>query len=230
MISSLAASQAVASAFFDLWNRFVGLLPTLLSAFVVLLIGLALAGTLGALVAKLLKVSKLEALFDKTSLPKRFGERGLKFSLSGLGGWVAKWFLIVVTLIAVADILRWPQVTEFLRSVALYIPNVLVAVVILTVGFILGRYLHQLVERSVRASRLAPTVAGSAGAVTEWAVAIFGILAALAQLGIATRLIEILFGGFVTALAIAFGLAFGLGGRDKAHEWLDRVTRELSGK
>jgi len=220
--------EAITNSFQNIWSDFVGALPTFIGAVIVLLIGLSLAGALGKLVAKLLRLTKIDELVDKTNFHKRFEGAGIKFSFAGLIGWVAKWFLIVVTLLAFADILNWTEITNFLERVALYIPNVLVAVLVLTIGLIAGRYVHELVEKSIIASRLPTSASSMLGVVSEWAIVVFAVMAALTQLGIAAGLIQTLFTGLVAALAIAFGLAFGLGGRDKARDFLEKVSRDMS--
>lgn len=87
-----------------------------------------------------------------------------------------------------------------------------------------------IISRAVTASQLPNSAAGTLASLARWAVITFAFLAVLSQLGVATRLIEILFAGLVLMLAIAGGLAFGLGGKDKAAQWLDSLDKELSGK
>ena len=151
----------------------------------------------------------------------------MHISAAGLVGWVVKWFFIIVTLIAVADILRWPQLTNFLESVALYLPNVIIAVLILLVGFILGNGLRDLVTKAVRASELPEASAGLLGTVARWAVIVFAIMATLTQLGVAADLVKILFTGLIAMLALAGGLSFGLGGKDHASLWLTKIKKEI---
>jgi hypothetical protein len=127
----------------------------------------------------------------------------------------------------VADILKWPQITSFFNDVAHYLPKVIIAVLVLLAGFILGGGLQELVVKTVKASTLPAHSAGLIGAIARWSVIIFSIMAALIQLGIATDLIKILFTGLVGMLALAGGLAFGLGGRDHASAWLDKVQKEI---
>lgn len=221
--------EAISTSFQNMWEDLINALPTFIGAVLVLIIGLLLASALGRLVARLVRATRIDTLVERTRAQQRFQEAGIRFSISGLLGWVAKWFLIIVTLIAFADILNWTQVTNFLEDVALYVPNVLVTVLILAIGLVAGRYIHELVERSITASRM-PTSAGSLlGTVAEWAIVIFAVMAALTQLGIADRLIQILFTGLVAALALAFGLAFGLGGRGKARQWLEKLDQEMGG-
>ena len=94
------------------------------------------------------------------------------FCFINLVGWIVKWFFIVVILIAVTDFLGWTQVTDFLSEVALYIPNVIIAVVILTVGLVMGQFVHNVVEKSIKVSG-APTPAYKPlAALSKWAIII----------------------------------------------------------
>ena len=227
-INSTNWAGTIVLSFQSIWDKFVSFVPELLSALIVLIIGLLIAASLGKLVAKLIKTLKLDDLIDKSGILEKMEAGGLGFSLSGLIGWLVKWFFIVVILIAVADILSWDQVTDFLSAVALYIPNVLIAVIILTVGLIVGQFIHNIVEQGIKVSHAPMASAKALAAISKWAIIIFTIMAALIQLGVAVRLIEILFTGLVAMLALAGGLAFGLGGKDKAAKWLEAIEREVS--
>lgn len=221
-------SDAVTGSVQNLWLKFVNVLPNVLGALIILAFGMLLASALGVVVTRLVKVTRVDDLLAKTRLPALFKDTGIHFSLARLAGWVAKWFLMIVALLTIADVLGWTQVTSFLQSVALYVPNVLIAIVILAVGLVVGHYVHDAVERAVKASKLPIHTVGTLALIAEWSIVIFSVMAVLAQLGVAARLVEILLSGLVFGLALAFGLAFGLGGRDKAKEWLEKMDRELS--
>jgi hypothetical protein len=123
-----------------------------------------------------------------------------------------------------------PQITEFLNEVARYIPNVIVAVVILAIGLVIGNFIENVVVSAVSASRIPTSSAGFLGGVAKWSIVVFALLAALVQLGVATSLVQILFTGLVAMIALAGGLALGLGGREKAAKWLDRLEQEMTTK
>jgi len=100
-------------------------------------------------------------------------------------------------------------------------------VISLFVGILVGVFLQEFIRRAIGASRL---VSGDfLGAIAKWAVIIFSVLAALVQLGIAPELIEILFTGIVFMVALAGGLAFGLGGREDARELIQKLREEMRG-
>ncbi len=223
MVSVAATQTALNASFQNLWNNVITAAPTFIVALVVFSLGLVVAGGLGKFAAKIIRLTKLDALVEKAAAIVRLQTLGFTFNFSRTVGWLVQWFLVVVVLITVADILQLPQVTTFLQSVALYLPNVIVAIVVLTIGLILGKFVHDVVERGLQSSRMVAT-AGSVASTAQWAVVVFAIMAALTQLGIAARLIEILFAGLTLGVGLAFGLAFGLGGKDRAKAWLDKLS------
>lgn len=107
----------------------------------------------------------------------------------------------------------------------LYLPNVFIAVLLLLVGFVISRLVFDLVHASLRG--VSKNTSNTVANVGRWAVIVFVFLVVLNQLGIASDLIRILFGGLVAMVALAGGLAFGLGGRDSAKEIIEQVRKKL---
>src|SRR4051812_4077436 len=149
----------------------------------------------------------------------------MKLTVSGTIAWLVKWFLLIAIFLAAADILNLTQVSEFLNQVLLYIPSVIAAAAILLVGSMVARFLGNLVRSTVKAAGLLS--ADLLATVTQWAVMIFTVLATLDQLKVAQAFVQTLFTGIIAMLAIAGGLAFGLGGRDHATKVLDRVEKDI---
>ncbi|OGQ04564.1 MAG: hypothetical protein A3F82_10960 [Deltaproteobacteria bacterium RIFCSPLOWO2_12_FULL_44_12] len=226
-IQFMSWRDAILSALQGIWMKILGKLPDVFAAVVVLFVGLFLAGLLGRLVRRMVEFTRLDTFLQETVGLGKLKQRGLEIHAAALIAWFVKWFFIIVTFIAVADILKWGQLTSFFEQVALYIPNVIITVLILLAGFILGGGLQELVVKSVKASTLPASSAGVIGTAARWAVIGFSIMASLTQLGIAADLIKILFTGFVGMLAVAGGLAFGLGGQSQAGQWLDKVRKEI---
>lgn len=209
-----------------IWHNIVDFLPTLILAIVVLVVGLLIASMLGSLITKITKSLKIDKLLNTVGLADKLKEEDVQFSLSGLFGWIVKWFIIIAVLLTVANMLSLDAVSDFLKEVLLYIPNVLVAVVILTIGLVVGNFTAELVEKSVRMSDfINNTSIQTLKRITKWVIVLFAVMAALSQLGIAPQLIQIFFTGVVMMFALAGGLAFGLAGRDKAKEVIERMFR-----
>ena len=214
--------EAVMASLQNVWNQLLNGLPTFVAALVVLLAGILIASFLGKLAKKLVEYAQVDSLVGKTGVQDQLGTR---VSVSDLIGWIVKWFFIIATLLAVVNILNIEQVTSFLEQVLLYIPNVVAAVIILALGLIAGNFFHDVVERTTHASGMSEASVSALSAIAKWSIVVFALLAALVQLGIAANLIQILFTGFVAMLALAGGLAFGLGGKDKASKWLEKIDR-----
>ena len=220
-------SDAIMVSLQKFTNVIATVLPDIIAAVLALIVGLILAVLLGRLTKRLIKMTRLDLLLDKALKFEQLKERGVEVKASSILGWAVKWFFIIVTFIATADILNLQQLTSFFKMVALYVPNVIIAVLILLFGFILADGLKGIVIKAVESSKLPKSLGGMLGMVARVAVIVFSIMASLTQLGIASDLIKILFTGFVAMLAIAGGLAFGLGSRDHVHAWLDKIRKEL---
>ncbi len=209
----------------QLLSRFIDFIPSFLGAMLVFLLGLIVAVMLGRIIAKLVKVTKIDNLVNAGYFGRYLREHNLQFSISELCGGLVKWFLVLVSLLAAADILGLYQVTEFLNSIILYIPNIVVAVVILSIAFLLANFVYKVVHSSVKAAGVVS--ATLLAVLAKWSIILFGILAAFIQLGIAESLAEILFAGIVAGISLAFGLAFGLGGREEAALILRKIRKEV---
>lgn len=210
-----------------MWYRLASFFPQLLSAIIVLILGWIFAVIVSGIVKRAIRFTRIDQLLQKTSLPQWFERNGISLKISDIAAWMVKWFFIIVTLIAVSDILNIPQITMFLEQVVLYIPQVLVAVALLTIGFIAGTFVETLVQRAVTISKLPTASAGMLASIAKWSIVIFSFLAALVQLGVAPSLVQIFFTGLVAMFSLAGGLAFGLGGRDKASQILERIDQGI---
>ncbi len=217
---------AVSDSLINLWTAFIEFLPNLIGAIVVFIIGWIIAVGLGKLVVRILKALRVDHGFEKLGLKKGFEKAKIEFDVAKIGGGIVKWFFIIVFLMAATDILGLVKVSEFLVRVLLYIPNIIVAVIILVVAVLVADVLRKLVFGVAKSSGF--KAAKFLGALTKWAVLIFAFLAVLVQLGIAKSLIQTLFTAFVAMVAIAGGLAFGLGGRDIARDALEKLRESVS--
>ena len=216
--------EAVSASLLQLWEKFFNFLPALIGALLIFLISVAVATILGKIVEKIVHTLKI----DRLDVSKQLKQAGFDFSISQFCGELVKWFLVLVFLMAATDILGLLEVTEFLNNIILYLPNVVVAIVILTIAFVMGNMAFVVVKGSVRvAGIMSATLLAK---ISKLAIIVFGILAALIQLGIATSLVNTIFIGLVAAVSLATGLAFGLGGREEAALILKKLREELSEK
>lgn len=214
---------AISNSFGNLWEKFINYLPSVLGAIIVLIVGLLLASALSQLARRLVEMLRIDSWLKNWGVSKQLDNVGFQFNLAEVVGWVVKWFIIIAVWIAVLNVLHLERVGDLLEGLLFYLPNVVTAVIILAVGIVGGSIISQVVEKAVAASQLPNNSAGMLAGLSRWALVIFALLAALTQLGVATRLIEILFAGLVIMVALAGGLAFGLGGRGRAEQWLEQL-------
>ena len=194
-------------------NGFLSAIPLIVGALIILGIGWIISSLLARLVRELLVRAGADRLFAEHG-GEVYGKQSRQIKPSVVASEIVKWIIRFVFLVAAANVLGMPQVSLLLNQVLLWIPNLLVAAVILLVAPLIGRFLRGLIE--VGAGNMGFTNAPLLGRIAEMAVIAFAVLIAIDQIGIAADLLNILFMGVVGALALAFGLAFGLGGREVA--------------
>jgi hypothetical protein len=218
--------EAITLSLLNLWERFVNFLPALVGAILVFIAGWIVAVALGKAVEHIVKIIRIDDVIEKAGTKGRLRKAGVELNIAKFFGGLVKWFLILVFLMAATDILHLVQVTSFLNSIVLYLPNVIVAAVILAIAFLVGNFSYALIKGSTKVAGIVS--ATLLATVAKWAIVIFGLLAALIQLGVASSLINTIFIGFVAMLALAGGLAFGLGGKDEATLILKKLRREIT--
>lgn len=218
--------EVVANSLQSLWLGVLGFIPELIIAIIIFVVGWIIAALLGRAVEQVVRAVKLDNALRGAGFEATLSRAGFTLNSGRFIGELVKWFIIIVFLVAALDVLRLDQVTLFLREVVLgYLPQVIVAVLILLVAVVLAEAMRKIVIGSAKAANIKN--AGFLGAVTKWAIWIFALLAALLQLGIAVGFLQTLFTGVVVALSLAFGLAFGLGGQGAASRYIDHLREEM---
>jgi len=216
----------VVNALQDLYTKTLTFIPNLVAAIIVLIIGWILAIFLSKLIVKVLEMIKIDHLANQLGLQNLGGKMEKKLSVAALGGWLIKWFFFLGSFIAAADILGLTEVSAFLyQDVLGYAGHVIVAMAILLLGILAADFFAGIVNSAVKASGLHKGEA--LGAITKWAILAFSIIAALSQLQIATAFLQDLFRAIIAMLAIAGGLAFGLGGQGTAKKILENIENSL---
>lgn len=217
----------VGGVFQEIFQGFAGFVPDLVAAVILFILGWIVSIALSKVVEQVVKSLRIDKLLDSAGAGAVLSRGGLKLNSGKFLGELVKWFVIVASLVAAFNALGLDQVNNFLQRVVIdYIPQVIAAVLILVIAVILAEFMRKLVTNSAKAANVAS--ANFLGSVTKWAIWVFAILTALAQLGIASRIIEVLISGVITAVALAVGLAFGLGGQDTAASILDKVRKDIS--
>lgn len=219
-------ADVTVQSFQVLWGGFISFLPKFIGAIIIFLIGWAIAIGLQRLFEQIFKVLKIDPLLEKLGVGKSLEKAGFKLHTGVWVGLIVKWFLIIVFLMAATEIIGLGEVTDYLKSVLYYIPNVFVAALIMLVAVWAANVLQKVIMVSVSATNI--KAANLSASLTKWSIMIFGLLAALMQLGIAPSLIQTIVTGLVAMLAIAGGVAFGLGGKDIANDILSKLRKGIT--
>lgn len=209
------------ASFYSLWNEIIGFLPEFIIAIVIVIVGWIVGNILKHIVIRIFDALRINQLLTAAGAEKLAVRAGYSLRAGVFVGLLIKWFTIIVFIVAALDVLNLEQVTVFFREVVLgYLPQVIVAVLILFAAMIIANVVDKSIVAGARASNFAsPEVLGN---FARYAILVFAVLAALSHLGIAPDLVKILFTGFVFASSLALGIAFGLGGRESAARYLER--------
>ncbi|MEK6809518.1 MAG: hypothetical protein AABY40_02505 [Nanoarchaeota archaeon] len=221
-------SDALNQAFRDLLAGVISFVPLLILAILVLVIGWFIAVGIGRLVADILKRIKFNQVFERGNWKQALERADLKVDPAGFVGAIFQWVLLIVFLLAAVEILGFDQFAEFLTDVLKYLPNVIVAALIIVVAAIIADIVEKIVRAGVESTNIGHGHLVSS--VVKWFIWIFAIFSALLQLDIAVLPVQVLIQTFVQGIgygiALAVAIAFGLGGKDQAAE----ILRELRSK
>ena len=206
--------EALLTSFSAALAMFLSAIPRLIAFAVILIIGWIVASLIARGVAALLRAVHFNDLADRSGFSGFVQSMGVHTDSAGLIANIAKWFVRLIVLVVAFDALGLPAVSEVLQQLLLWLPNLVVALVILVLAGLAANAVSSIVRGATSEAGFSnPNMLAT---VARFAIWTFGIVVAINQLGIATTLVNTLFMGFVGALALATGLAFGLGGRDTA--------------
>lgn len=211
-----------------LWIYIVQYIPLIAVAILVLLVGWLLGRVLGGIVRRFVHFTGIDDEIERSELNQRLKlDVNSRYALlSRMVGSIVEWVIVIGAVGLACNVLNLTQVNVFIGSILAYIPNVIAAIVILTAGILASRFISDLIITGIDVSHAPLGDEKLAAALARYAIIVFSVMAALTQLQIVPRLIEIAFAGVVFALS----LAFGLGGKDHAREWLAQMRRSGGAK
>jgi small-conductance mechanosensitive channel len=204
--------DTLASTFQTLYTQTMLWLPNAIVAVVVLLVGYVVARLVAKLVTTLGEKINLQYAAERGGLADSLKQIGVKRSVPAIFGTVVFWTLIVLFVMSAANALGFQEVSKAMDAVFGYMPNVLGALIIMVVGLLAASFLRGIVAAS--ADRVGVTYSGALANIAYYAVVLVTLLAAFERISLQFALLNqaiiIVLGG----MALAFGLAVGLGGRD----------------
>lgn len=213
--------EALGDSVRDAAGPIMAAIPKIFGFLVILIAGWIIAGLIARGVASLLRAVRFNELSNRSGFSDMVQKMGMRGDASSFIGLTTKWFIRLIALVVAFDALGLTAVSDVLRSLLLWLPNLVVALVVLVIGGLAANALANVVRGATSKAQLGnPNFLANVARIAIWA---FAVIVAVNQIGVAESLVNTLFMGTVAALALAIGLAFGLGGRDTAgqivHNW-----------
>lgn len=203
-----------------LGGKILAFLPNLLAMIIILSVGWAAAWLTGYLVQQVLRVLGLDRLLDRLGASAALARGGVKADPSYLAGRTAYWMVLAFAAVAALSALNLQLINTFAQSFLAYIPHLLMAALILIVGYLLSNFVSQAVLIAAVNAGLPP--ARLVAALSRWGVQLVAVAMALEQLGIAINIVALGFALTFGGVVLAGAIAFGLGGKDLAKDFLER--------
>ncbi|GAB4361896.1 MAG: hypothetical protein Kow00128_01140 [Deltaproteobacteria bacterium] len=211
--------RSMFTPFETMWGKIADFLPNFAAAVVLFLVGIAIALAVRYLVIKLLNSIGWERISTKSSYLRLLGIGDIRYPLFDLVGAIVFWVVILAFAGTAAHTLKLTTIEYLLDQLVEFLPNLLLALLILGLGIWIGVLAGRFARAFARSAEIQE--ANLIGKGIQYLVIIIAAGTALEQLRVATRF---LFGAFLIVLG-SLALAFGLGGKEKAREIIERVSK-----
>ncbi len=216
--------EAISESLKGTFNGFASFIPKLFGALVILLIGWLIARAIKFALSKILKAVNFDALTEKVGINGYMAKAGLKSRGSDLIAKLGYWIVMFTVLVMFFNSLGLEVVSELLNDVIKFIPNIIVACILLVIGMYLAQFVQGLSEGALKAGGFSKP--GLVGKIAYGAVMFLTVTLALNQLHIGDGILDKIISIILGALGLGLSIAFGLGGQD----WARKMIGELSGK
>ena len=228
MLAEIEWGNLIIEPVTQMLTRIMAYLPVLLGALVILIVGWLVAKTIQRIVNWLLKTVHFDVMADKAGISEILKRGDLKISAGELVSSIVYWLIMIMVLVMTVDALGLPKASDILASLFAYVPNVIAALLVLIVAMFLASFVSGIVRTAAGNAKL-PKPEILAG-ISRWAIIIFAVTISLEQLGIAPLLVTAAFNIILGGIVLALALAFGLGGKEAAAKYLEELKQKRSEK
>jgi hypothetical protein len=200
--------------------------PVLLGALLILLIGWIIATVVKNILVRVLRAVHFDQAMDHAGVGTILQRGGVRVDAAEVLARVVFWFIFLIFVLAAANALNVPAITNILNAIVLWLPQLFVALLVVIIGMLLARVVGDIVRDAMEGTGMAG--ARMLSGIVRVAIIAFAAIIALNQMGIGSAIVQELFAAVVFGLALALALAFGLGGRDSAKRMVDSWYASLS--
>jgi hypothetical protein len=209
-------------------ERIAAFLPSLLTGLVIIALGLMIALFLRKAVTRISLFLKIDRISDRLGVMQILQKSGYKEPLSKMIGQFVFWIVSLSFIIIGLDAFKIPAVENLLTEFLLYMPNIILACVVVVIGYLLGNFLGR--AALIAAVNTGLAISGLVGKFVKFTVFIMAASMALELLGIGEDTVHIAFAIIFGGVVLALSIAFGLGGRDAARGYIDRMIQDKEEK
>ena len=225
-IAQTESNNLIAEPIRQMLTRIMAYLPVLLGALLILLIGWLVASAIKRIVNWLLKTAHFDTLADKAGISDVLKKGELGISARELISRLVYWLIMILVLVMTVDALGLPKSSDVLASLFAYVPKVIAALLVLIVALFLASFVSGIVRMAAGNANLPkPQLLAN---ISRWAIIIFAVTIAMVELDIAPLLVATTFNIILGGVVLALALAFGLGGKDAAARYLDELRSRRS--
>jgi small-conductance mechanosensitive channel len=218
----------ISDAFGNAINELLLFIPALIGALILLLVGWIVASIVKNIVLRILRAIHFDNLLARTGITGLMQRGGVRADAASIFAGLVYWFIFLIFVVAAAKALGVDAITTIVTAIVLFLPNVLVALIIIVIGALIARFVGDLVRTSVDAAGVSG--AGILSGLARYAILAFAFILALNQIGVGAAIVQTLFTAVIGGLSLAIAIAFGLGGRDTAKNIVDSWYTSLTGR
>ncbi len=212
---------AISTPALNMLNMIINMIPLIFVAIVLIFIGVFIAKMAGNLLAGVLSSVGLDGAI-KSIMGEKEGKI-YNFSISKLIGEVVRYIIIILFTVEAFNVVQLEIFQKVGSAIISYIPSLISAFIIIAVGILFGTWLENLILNNTKASKF---IAGT----VKYIIIVVAVFMMLSQLGLAMYIVNTAFIVILGALAIAFAIAFGIGGREFAHKILNKLYDKTDNK
>lgn len=212
-------------AFFLFYQQIISRLPELISALIIIILGIIVANWIKALSTKFFDKLRINYILKSLGWEAFFDRFDAKMNISKFFGVLIEIYVFLLFLVISLDVLNFNTISGLVAQVVSYYPNIFISMIIFMVAVYIADFSKKIVVGSLEKERI--TYSNFLGDIVSSGTWILAILAILYQLQIVQTLVLAIFIGFVALIVISLGLAFGIGGKDMAKKILEDIEKKV---
>ena len=217
-------TDALTNAYSAFFAQFASFLPKLLGAIVILILGWIAAKIIRAVSIRILRLIRLNIVTEKSGVEKFLQDGGVKKSALEIVGALFYWLIMLIVILAAFNSLGLTSASELFNQIVLFIPNIIVAVLVLVFGLFLANFTAQVSTSYLK--NIGIENAETIGKIAQVMVVVFVVSLTLAQLNIGKDLVTNVFLIAFGSISLALSIAFGLGGKEWAAGMLKKMEQK----